>query len=319
VKPAGLKLTSCGFFCDLVMAKQNSKTMAAAISVGSNILLVALKLVIGVVTGSISILAEAVHSGVDLVAALIAYFAVRVADLPPDEQHPYGHGKYENISGTAEAMLIILAAIYIIYEAVVKIVVMAPIERPGLGFGILIMFLSTLANWLVSANLFKVARETDSIALEADAQHHRLDVYTSGAVLAGLLLVYMLMGHVKNAVLIDRLLGLGVGVWIGWIGFELSRKAVSPLLDAQLPAAELERIAEILHSEDLIIGYHKLRTRKAGAHRHVDVHLFLPPEMSLMDAHELADRVEDRIRAEFDNVYVLTHVEPADDHEHHDV
>lgn len=288
------------------IASMTSKTSAAGISILSNILLVILKLIVGTITGSVSILAEAIHSGVDLIAAIVAYFSVRIADQPPDEDHTFGHGKYENISGTIEALLIIFAAVYIGYEAVSRIVSHARVER--LGFGLVVMLISAVSNWIVSANLFKVARETDSIALEADGHHLRLDVYTSLAILVGLFIVYL-----TDISLIDQLLGIGVALWIGWIGWQLSVKAIGPLLDLQLPPDEIDRIISILESEELVCGFHKLRTRKAGAHRHIDVHLLLPDEMSLYEAHALAERVEDKIRVEFDNVHILTHVEPESD------
>jgi cation diffusion facilitator family transporter len=281
------------------------KTTVARLSVISNLLLVAGKAAVGLITGSVGILAEAIHSAVDLLAALIAFLAVRVADAPPDEAHAYGHGKYENISGTVEALLIIIAAVYIGYEAIIRIVHGAPVEKLGIGIGV--MLVSALANWIVSARLFKVAKETDSIALETDGHHLRLDVYTSAGVLVGLLVVYL-----TDIVLIDRLLGLAVALWIGWIGWRLSVQAVGPLLDLQLPIPEVERITEIIDSDERVRGYHKLRTRKSGAQRHVDVHLIVPKEMTLVDAHNLAEEIEDKIRAEFDHVAVLTHVEPEE-------
>jgi len=280
-----------------------SKTGAARASVISNALLVLVKGAVGLLTGSVSVLAESIHSAVDLAAALIAYVAVRVADQPPDEYHAYGHGKFENVSGTVEALLILAAAAYIGYEAVARILHGAGVERLSIGMGV--MLISALANWFVSARLFKVARETDSIALEADGQHLRLDVYTSIGVFAGLLAVYL-----TGIVLIDRLLGLAVAIWIAWIGFDLSRTTLGPLLDPQLPPAEVERIISIIGSEKKVLGYHKLRTRKSGGQRHVDVHLIVPEAMSLTEAHALAEDVEDKIRAEFGNVMVLTHVEP---------
>lgn len=287
------------------MGDVGQKTGAAAISIISNTLLVALKLAVGFITGSVSILAEAVHSGVDLVAAVIAYIAVLFADRPPDEAHAYGHGKYENISGTVEAFLIVVAAAYIAYEAVIKIIEHAQVER--IGIGLIVMLISAVANWFVSGRLFKVARETDSIALETDGHHLRLDVYTSVGILVGLIIIYF-----TGISLIDQLLGLGVAVWIGWIGWQLSRKAVGPLLDLQLPAQEVERIATIIHSEPGVLGYHKLRTRKSGAYRHVDVHIIVPKNMSLSDAHNLAEGIEDKVRAEFDHTFILTHIEPED-------
>lgn len=288
------------------MSNTTAKTGVARLSVISNAFLISTKLAVGILTGSVSILAEALHSGIDLVAAVIAFIAVHVSDRPPDEAHAYGHGKIENISGTVEALLIIVAAIYIAYEAVMRFIHGTELVR--LDLGIAVMLVSVIMNWIVSAKLFKVANETDSIALEADGQHLRLDVYTSIGVFAGLLVVYF-----TNIVLIDRLLAIGVALWIGWIGIQISGKALGPLLDIQLPETEVERIVSLIHSEPQVIGFHKLRTRKSGAQRHVDVHLIVPKSMSLTEAHDLAERVEDRIREEFRDIFVLTHVEPEEE------
>ncbi len=282
------------------------KTGAAILSVISNIILVLAKGAIGIIGGSMSILAEAVHSAVDLIAAVIAYIAVLFADRPADEAHAYGHGKFENLSGTVEAILIVIAGVYIVCESVKRIITNAPVERLDLGMAV--MLISAVVNFLVSANLFRVAKQTDSIALEADGHHLRLDVYTSLGVLLGLVLVWL-----TGYVILDRIIGLLVASWIGWIGFQLSRKAIGPLMDSQLPAAEMERIVEIINSEPRVLDFHKLRTRKAGQYRHIDVHLLVPRDMSLTTAHELAEEVEDKIRSELENVTIVTHVEPADE------
>jgi cation diffusion facilitator family transporter len=283
-----------------------TKSGAAFVSVISNTLLVLTKGIVGLVTGSISILAESIHSAVDLVASVIAYFAVRMAEQPPDEAHTYGHGKFENISGAIEALLILIAAVYIGYEAISRILRESSVEQLGAGIGI--MLISCIVNFFVSRFLFHVAKKTDSIALEADAHHLRLDVYTSLGVFVGLLIVYF-----TGVVVLDRLLGLAIALWICWIGIQLIRKAVGPLLDLQLPASEVERIANIIDSEPNVIGFHKLRTRKSGNERHIDVHLVVPKQMSLAEAHKVAENVEDKIRTELDNVSILTHVEPEED------
>ncbi len=282
------------------------KAGVARLSVISNTTLVLSKLMIGAVTGSMSILAEGIHSGIDLVAAIIAFFAVRAADRPPDETHAYGHGKYENISGTVEALLIIIAAIYIAYEAILKIIHQETGKQPELG--IIIMVISAVMNWLVSARLFKVAKDTDSIALEADGHHLRLDVYTSLGVFAGLLVV-----RLTGLWIVDQIVALAVALWIGWIGVQISGKAVGPLLDQQLPLDEVERIVTIIDEDKRVLGHHKLRTRKAGAHRHVDVHLLVSKDMTLTQAHGLAEEIEDQIRSEFANTTVVTHVEPEEE------
>ncbi|MEI7502523.1 MAG: cation diffusion facilitator family transporter [Paludibacter sp.] len=159
------------------------------LSVISNTTLVVFKLIIGIIIGSVSVISEAIHSGVDLVAAIIAYFAVKTANKPPDSKHLYGHGKYENFSGTIEAVLIFVAAGWIIFEAVKKLLHPEPMEE--VGWGIIIMIISALVNIFVSNKLFKVGKETDSIALQADAWHLKTDVYTSLGVAVGLSLIYL--------------------------------------------------------------------------------------------------------------------------------
>ncbi|MBC7294455.1 MAG: cation transporter, partial [Thermoleophilia bacterium] len=166
-----------------------SKSGAAVLSVLSNSLLILLKVAVGLLTGSVAVLSEAIHSAVDLVAALIALFAVRKSGQAADERHPYGHGKFENISGTIEALLIFLAAAWIIYEAVRKLISPRAVDMPVWGVGV--MLVSAIVNIVVSGRLLKVGRETESVALQADAWHLRTDVYTSAGVMVGLLAIWL--------------------------------------------------------------------------------------------------------------------------------
>lgn len=288
-----------------VMA-ENQKAGAARFSVLSNTTLVILKLVVGIMTGSVSIISEAAHSAVDLVAAILAYFSVRAADRPADEEHPFGHGKIENLSGTIEAALIFVAALYIVYEAVQKLRSHDPVK--DLGWGIVLMAFSAALNFFISRWLYKVAKKTDSVALEADAQHLSVDVWTSVSVLVGLGLMW-----VTGWPILDPLIALAVAALIFKVSWDLTREAGAPLLDTRLPKSEHERIYEVLRSERRLVGFHKLRTRKAGGHRHVDVHLIVPESMNVTEAHALAEQVEDKIRNEFHDAHVVTHVEPGDD------
>ncbi|HEY9122812.1 MAG TPA: cation diffusion facilitator family transporter, partial [Bacteroidales bacterium] len=215
----------------------NEKTKAAGISVFSNTSLVIFKLITGFITGSVSILSEAIHSAMDLLAAVIAFFAVRISDTPADKGHPYGHGKYENVSGIIEALLILLASGWIIYEAVVKILHPGPIESIGLGS--VVMFVSAVANFFVSRYLYKVAKKTDSIALEADALHLKTDVYTSLGVAIGLLLIWATGWH-----FLDSVIAVFVATLIVKEAVHLLRAAYAPLLDASLSESEVEVIKD---------------------------------------------------------------------------
>ena len=165
------------------------KASVARLSVISNTTLMLLKLAVGLAIGSVSVISEAIHSGMDLLAAIIALFAVKISGKPADQHHPFGHGKVENISGTVEALLIFLAAIWIIYEAIKKLLNPQPLE--DVGWGVAVMFVSAMVNIFVSRTLFKVGKETDSVALQADAWHLHTDVYTSAGVMAGLGIIWL--------------------------------------------------------------------------------------------------------------------------------
>jgi cation diffusion facilitator family transporter len=280
-----------------------TKRGAAALSIASNSTLVVLKLIVGVMTGSVSVMSEAVHSAIDLVASVIAYLSVRTSDIPPDQEHPFGHGKIENVSGVVEAILIFLAAGIIIFEATKKLAHGTADIQPK--WGLVVMAISVVANLLISRWLFRVARETDSVALEADGHHLSTDVWTSLGVFVGLLLIQVTKAHI-----LDPIVAICVALLIAKVAFDLTREAGGPLVDHRLPPQEVERLTGILRSDRRIIGFHKLRTRKAGPQRHIDVHIIVPEALSVVQAHDLAEQIEDKIREELGGAQVVTHVEP---------
>lgn len=288
----------------------NEKTQVAALSVASNSFLTVAKVVIGLISGSVSILSEGIHSGIDLVAAFIALFAVRESGKPADSRHAYGHGKIENVSGTIEAALIFVAAMMIIVEAIQKIhKIMDGVEGHvgNLGLGVAIMGSSAIINLIVSTRLMRVAKRTDSIALEADALHLRTDVYTSVGVFMGLILILM-----TGWTIVDPIIALGVALMIIKASFDLIKQAFAPLVDVSLPDEEREIIAEVLllHA-DKFVEFHKLRTRKAGAERHIDLHLVVAKYTPVVDAHELCDIIEAEISEKLYGTHVLIHAEPC--------
>ncbi|HZO88358.1 MAG TPA: cation diffusion facilitator family transporter [Chthonomonadaceae bacterium] len=280
------------------------KMAAARLSVVSNSALVLLKFGVGFWTGSISVLSEAVHSLTDLIASGIAFFSVRASDLPPDEEHPYGHGKIESLSGLLEALLIFGAALYIISESVQKL--RSPNWHPHtVDAGLAVMGLSCLINGFLSGHLYRVARATDSQALEADAGHLRTDVWTSLGVFAGLLLT-RLTGHAW----FDPATALLVALLICYTAYQLTRDALRLLMDVRLPPEEEAAIQEVLETDARVLGYHKLRTRKSGSHRHVDVHVQIDDNSSFLQAHDLTEELEDRIRQALPATHVNIHTEP---------
>jgi cation diffusion facilitator family transporter len=280
----------------------NVKVKTARLSIMSNTLLIIMKVVVGILSGSVSIISEAIHSSMDLVAALIAFFSVRVSDNPPDSKHPYGHGKVENISGVIEAVLIFAAAALIIIEAIKKLMG-AEIELDNLWIGSLVMAISAVVNIIVSRKLYKVARETKSVALEADALHLKTDVYTSAGVAVGLLLI--LITDIKW---LDPVVAILVALFIIKESYELLRRAFWPLLDSAWDPDEVNDLEKKLN--DMGVNYHELRTRKAGNYRFIDIHVEIPETESVGEAHKYCDEIEEELMASFENLNVTIHIEP---------
>ncbi len=283
-----------------------TKRNVALLSVGSNSMLVIMKLIAGVLSGSVSIISEAIHSLMDLLAAIIAFAAVRLSARPADNDHPYGHEKYENVSGVIEGMLILVAAVWIIFESVEKIVTPTKVDNLPLALGV--MFLSAAVNLVVSTMLYRVARASESVALEADALHLRADVITSAGVGGGLLLLLLTGWNI-----LDPIVAIFVALFIIREAVELIRKAFAPLLDSSLSAEDMQKVQNALaRFSGEYLSLHALRTRQAGHIRHVDLHLLLPRNMPLHEAHALCDRIEAAMQAELPDASVLIHPECCD-------
>jgi cation diffusion facilitator family transporter len=287
---------------------RGARTRAAAISIASNAALITLKLVAGVVTGSVAIITEAIHSAVDLVASFIAFFSVRQAEEPADATHRYGHEKFENMAAAAEGVLILIGSGVIVYAAV-RSLVLGP-ELHALGFGIAVLAFSTVVNFAVSTWLFRRARETHSAALEGDAAHLRTDAYTSGGVLIGLALV-----ELTGAEWLDPAVALVIAGAIIVTGLRIVARSWGVLVDEALPDPEIAAIRETIEgfADRGVVGYHQLRTRRAGARRYVDLHLQFRSGTSLEDAHGTAHALQDEIARRLPGgADVLIHLEPAD-------
>lgn len=290
----------------------SAKADVVILSVASNTALMVFKLTVGLLIGSVSVLSEAIHSGIDLVAALIAYFAVRSSAQPADKDHHYGHGKFENISGFIEAILIFLAAAWIIYEAVGKLLHPQPIEL--IGWGILVMALSSFVNMAVSQMLFKAGNTTDSIAIKADAWHLRTDVYTSMGVMAGLAMIWLIelvwTGH--HVHWIDPLAAIVVALMIIKAAYDLTVQSLGDLLDESLPADDNRKIAELIKRQGEVISFKYLRTRKAGAVKFIEFDILVPAAMSVEKAHLLTDYISADIEGALARTKVTIHIEPCD-------
>jgi cation diffusion facilitator family transporter len=284
-----------------------TKAAAAAVSIVSNSTLILLKVVVGMVTGSVAILTEALHSMIDLIASVVAFFSVRKADEPADADHPYGHEKIEHMAAAIEGMLILVGSGVIALEAVRRLIEGGHVQR--LGLGIAVIALSLVVNFGVSTWLFTRARATGSPALEADAEHLRTDMVSSIGVLVGLILVI-----VTDAEWIDPVVALLVAAWISLAGLRILRQASRVLVDEALPQDELDAIAQEItrFAPRGVVGFHALRARRAGAHRYIDMHVQFSAGTSLEDAHRTSHDLQDAIRARLANSDVLIHLEPAD-------
>jgi len=288
------------------------KASVALLSVVSNTILVILKLVVGVAIQSVSVISESIHSGVDLLAAVIAFIAVRVSGKPADKDHPFGHGKAENISGTVEAILIFLAAAWIVFEAYRKLKSGEPVEAPM--WGVIVMFVSAVANIIVSSRLFKIGNETESAALLADAWHLRTDVWTSVGVMFGLALIWIgeMVFPGYHFHWIDPVAAMLVAMLIVRAAYHLTVQSSRDLMDVSLPEEEENWIRDYIASvRPTVRSFHQLRTRKAGANRFIEFHLLVDAAMSVDESHRITDIMSNEIRQHFPNSSVTIHIEPC--------
>ncbi|PEF91462.1 cation diffusion facilitator family transporter [Bacillus cereus] len=281
----------------------NSSKVAFS-SVLSNTFIVILKVVIGIFTGSVAILSEAIHSSLDLLASIIAFFSVRISNKPADKLHPYGHGKVENISGTIETLLIFIAGFWIIYECTLKLIHPEPIHLPFLG--IVVMLIGALINFVVSRIVNRTAEKTNSIAMKSNALHLLTDVYTSLGVAISLLLV-----SIKEWYFLDPIIGIILAVYIMTEAFELMKESFPPLIDARLLPVEEQKIIKIIESyRDEYIEFHDFRSRRSGPTEYIDFHLVVSSHYNIETAHELCDRIEKNIKKQFNRAHILIHLEP---------
>jgi cation diffusion facilitator family transporter len=289
------------------IAAGSRKSRAALMSIASNTGLIALKAIAGVLTGSVAILSDAIQSSMDLVASVITFFSVRKADAPPDASHRYGHEKVEDLSAGIEALLLLAGAAVIAFQAIRRLLDGGHVGQ--IGVGIVVTAVAATANVVVSTYLGRVARATESAALDADAAHLRTDALVSLGVLGSLILV-----TVTGAEWVDPAVGLIVAAVITVTGLRILIGSGRRLVDETLPEEELAAIREVVTGflGGQVIGYHDLRARHAGNHHQVDLHLQFTADTSLQDAHLLSHRLQDAIVARLPATSVLVHLEPED-------
>jgi cation diffusion facilitator family transporter len=268
----------------------NQRTGAVALAIVSDAILISFKVIVGLYTGSVSIFSEAIHSSTDLLAAIVAFLAIRSAAKPPDETHPYGHGKLESLAATIEALMIFAAAGVIIFEASRRLYYGTVIENVDWGIGV--MGFSSASDFFVSRHLFRVARLTESPAISAEAWNLATDIYAALAVAAGLIVV-----RVTGIKAFDPLLAIGVAIFILRAGWQVGRGAIADLLDESLPSSDQNRIRNVLEGHrQLYSSVRTMRTRRAGGRRLVYIALQFPPTVSMADAHAVTVDLEEEIR-----------------------
>jgi cation diffusion facilitator family transporter len=284
----------------------STKAGATKLLIGVVVGLIVFKVVVGLLTHSISIVAQAADSLLDLFAGIITFSAIRFAAKPADAEHQYGHGKAEDIAGVGQAILIFIAGGLIIYSAIDRIITKQYIvDQPEAG--IAVMAVSIVVSIFLSRHLLKVARRTASIALEANARNIAADVYSTSAVLVGLAIL-----RFSGLDIIDPILAIAVAIYILKVALDTVRKPVAGLLDEKLPPSQEAVIEDCLrkHSRE-VSGYHALRTRRAGSQSYIDLHLVMAGDINLEQAHQICDQVEVEIQSVLHEASVVIHVEPC--------
>ncbi|MCR4881717.1 MAG: cation diffusion facilitator family transporter [bacterium] len=291
------------------MDTTNEKQFGAFLSVCSNALLITIKLTVGFFTGSLSIISEALHSLSDIAASFIAFVMVKKSSKPADDDHPFGHGKYEELSGFLEGGLIFAIALFILYSAVKKFIHPQPFEFEPL-WGIIVMAVSVIVNIFVSTYLFKIGQKTNSIAITADAEHLKTDVLSSMAVLVGLLMV-----KITGLSVIDTIFAFLVGLIIAVTGIKVTFSAVKGLLDEALPQEDLDIIKGILdnHLNKDVVDVRFSKTRKSGSEKLIELVITVHKNMTVGMGHEICNKLEKEIEAALNGASVFIHIEPCAD------
>ena len=281
------------------------KRQASMVSLSANICLTILKVSAAVLTGSLSLISESIHSATDVMASLVAFLSVRAASVPPDEEHPYGHGKIESLAGFGESVFLILVVVYIFFESIDRLFHGTSVKH--LGVGIWIMAVSAATSLLVGPYVRRVAKKTESIALKSNGRHQIIDFGTSAGVL--LALVVTKFTGWRQA---DACFAMALGVWIAYNAVLMARESIEQLIDRRVTDDDLERIHAILKNGAGVISYHHLRTRHSGHVHYVDVHVVVPNTWSVIQAHSLADSLEKGIEEALRPALAVVHIDPYD-------
>jgi cation diffusion facilitator family transporter len=286
---------------------RSSLTKYAWLSIGAAIATIILKTAAYRLTGSVGLLSDAVESLVNLAGALMALWMLTIAARPPDDTHSFGHSKAEYFASGVEGMLILAAAAAIAYAAIQRLIDPQPLEQVGIG--LLVSVIASTINFIVSRILMRAGKANNSITLEADAQHLMTDVWTSVGVIAAVALV-----AVTGWLRLDPIIALIVAANIVWTGFNLIRRSVAGLMDVVLPGHELEAIDQVMAEyRKKGVEFHALRTRQSANRRFLAVHMLVPGDWSVHDAHHLAEDFEHDVVKVLGEANIVTHLEPIED------
>lgn len=290
------------------MISHNPKIRAALWSLLAATFLCALKLFTGSITGSLAVLSSGIDSLLDIAMSAINFIAIRRAEKPPDKEHPFGHGKFETVATFLQSLFISGSGFWILFESYRRL--QGETRIMGLGGGMAVLIFGALVSLAVSRMLNRVARETDSAALRADAVHFSMDVYTNGALFAGLLAIWLF-----DAVWLDPILSILVAIYILIEASRLLRHVMRDFLDVELPEPVRKKIINLIDSFDGgFIDFHTLRTRRAGSQKIMDFHLVVCRKITLEEAHKIADSLKNRIEESIQGADVTIHLEPCKEH-----
>ena len=287
-------------------ARDQQTQSAARLSLLYNIVQTGLKLVGAVLTGSVSLLSEGLHSLSDVLSSFISFVSVKASSAPPDDEHPYGHGKIDTLAGLSEATVLFLFAIYTGVISTQKFFKTPEVIKVDIGLYIVLG--CTLLGGLTMTYIRKAAKETNSFALQSNVQHLSVDMLTSVGVIVALLVTKFSGWHYA-----DPLFGLLLSIWLCFSSVKMIQRAFDEVIDRHIEPAELETIKIILANEPELISYHKLRTRHSGNWHYVDVHIVVPRDWTVVQGHELADRIEKGIEKELNPAICTIHVDPSEE------
>ncbi|MDR3687850.1 MAG: cation diffusion facilitator family transporter [Fimbriimonas sp.] len=281
------------------------KRRASMLSLVTNVSLTFIKVLAAVITGSVSLMSESIHSGGDVIASLVAFYSVRAAAVPPDEEHPYGHGKIESLTSFGESILLLMMVGFIFKEAIDRLAHASPIR--SLGLGLWIMCLSAAASLSVGAVIRHVALRTGSPALKANGRHVMIDFWTSTGVVTALLVTQFTGWQTA-----DAWFAMALGLWIAGSSIAMARESVEQLIDRRVSDDDIERIRDVLGGISGMISFHRLRTRHSGNVHYIEVHIVVPNDWTVVQGHEMADRVEGALEAALAPAQAVVHIDPYD-------